>query len=115
MPLTPKQAREKPSAKPSARRAPVPQKHGGALVPGAGGGPQPGSGRPSNSFKDFLAELRAAPDTRAALKAAASDSACRNFGNAWKLIGEYDEEKPAKKQDIAAKVTVTLEYTEADE
>lgn len=30
----------------SSVRRPVPQPHGGALVPGAGGGPQPGAGRP---------------------------------------------------------------------
>ncbi len=37
---------EKPSVKPSGpAAAPVPQPHGGYLVPGAGGGPQPGSGR----------------------------------------------------------------------
>lgn len=34
------------SVKPS-----VPQPHGGALVPGAGGGPQPGSGRPPNELR----------------------------------------------------------------
>lgn len=40
----------KPSAEPSA--ALVPQKHGGALQPGAGGGPQPGSGRPPSKIRE---------------------------------------------------------------
>lgn len=32
----------------------MPQKHGGALIPGAGGGPQPGSGRPPSVLRDRL-------------------------------------------------------------
>ena len=39
----------KPSVKPS-----VPQPHGGALVPGAGGGPQPGAGRPPNELRSSM-------------------------------------------------------------
>ena len=35
----------------------VPQPHGGALLPGAGGGPQPGSGRPPNAFRKALRDL----------------------------------------------------------
>jgi hypothetical protein len=45
----------KPSGKPSGR-TPVPQPHGGALVPGAGGGPQPGSGRPPSAIRRTLRE-----------------------------------------------------------
>ncbi len=30
----------------------VPQKHGGALLPGAGGGPQPGAGRPPSKIRE---------------------------------------------------------------
>lgn len=36
----------------------IPQPHGGALVSGAGGGPQPGSGRPSNWWREKMRELR---------------------------------------------------------
>ena len=36
-------------------RRKVPQPHGGYLVPGAGGGPQPGSGRPPDAIR---AEMR---------------------------------------------------------
>ena len=32
----------------------VPQPHGGALLPGAGGGPQPGSGRPPSEIRKRL-------------------------------------------------------------
>ena len=41
---------DEPSEHPSGRRM-VPQPHGGALVPGAGGGPQPGSGRTPSALK----------------------------------------------------------------
>lgn len=36
------------------RRDPVPQPHGGALIPGAGGGPQPGAGRPRSAIRNDL-------------------------------------------------------------
>lgn len=55
-----KKSAQKPSAKSSAppaakvRRAGVPQKHGGMLIPGAGGGPQPGSGRPTSVLREKL-------------------------------------------------------------
>ena len=48
-------ANKKPSAKPSGL---IPQPHGGALLPGAGGGPQPGPGRPPSVLREaFRADL----------------------------------------------------------
>jgi len=47
--------KKKPSVK-SPDRKPVPHPHGGALVPGAGGGPQPGSGRPRSVIKAAVRE-----------------------------------------------------------
>jgi len=50
----------KPSAKSSGgkkAREMVPQPHGGALLPGAGGGPQPGSGRPRDEVRAKFREL----------------------------------------------------------
>lgn len=44
----------KPSGKASERQL-VPQPHGGALLPGAGGGPQPGGGRPRSEVKALAA------------------------------------------------------------
>lgn len=47
----------KPSAQPSGKKTErqlVPQPHGGALLPGAGGGPQPGSGRPPSELRERL-------------------------------------------------------------
>jgi hypothetical protein len=75
----------------------VPQPHGGALIPGAGGGPQPGSGRPKKAFKKFLAELREDPDAQDALAKAAKDPDKRAFSAAWGVITDYDESKPGKK------------------
>lgn len=57
-----KPAGKKPSAQPSGRkdkgkkprRAGVVQPHGGMLIPGAGGGPQPGSGRPRSAIRARL-------------------------------------------------------------
>lgn len=46
----------KSSAKPSGRTL-VPQPHGGALLPGAGGGPQPGAGRPPDAIRARLREI----------------------------------------------------------
>ena len=51
-------ANKKPSGKPSAL---IPQPHGGALLPGAGGGPQPGSGRPPSALREaFRGDLETA-------------------------------------------------------
>jgi hypothetical protein len=50
------------------RRAPVPQPHGGALVPGAGGGPQPGAGRPADEFKRMCRELASSKEVFAKVK-----------------------------------------------
>ena len=41
----------KPSVKPTVGKL-VRQPHGGALLPGAGGGPQPGSGRPPSAIRE---------------------------------------------------------------
>ena len=45
----PVKRKKKSSVKSSAL---VPQKHGGALLPGAGGGPQPGAGRPPSKIRE---------------------------------------------------------------
>jgi len=68
----------------------------------------PGSGRPPGSFKDFIAEIRASPEPRAALEVAASDPYCRNFGNAWKVLVDYDEDKPAEKKELSGKVEMVV-------
>jgi hypothetical protein len=56
MPVQSRTSRSRGAATPPTKpkRAPVPQPHGGALVPGAGGGAQPGSGRPPSVLRDEL-------------------------------------------------------------
>jgi hypothetical protein len=75
----------------------------------AGGVPgNPGGGRPPSAFKDFLAELRANPEALAALKKAASDPEMKSFGSAWKIVTDYDPDKPAEKKELSGKVEVTV-------
>lgn len=54
---------ESPKTGEKSRRTPIPQPHGGALVPGAGRGPQPGApnaGRPPAAVRALLRESFAA-------------------------------------------------------
>lgn len=76
--------------------------------PGNTGGKKGRSGRKPDAFKNFLAKLRQDPTALAALKAAASDSESRAFGSAWKLISEYDENKPAEKRQIVGPIEVRV-------
>lgn len=95
----------KKSAKPSPRS-------GYALPvgnhPGNTGGKKGRSGRKPNAFKDFLAKLRANPEALTAFETAAKDPTHRNFGAAWKLMADYDEEKPPEKRQIVGPVEVTV-------
>jgi hypothetical protein len=70
------------------------------------GGTNPGAGRPPGKFKDFLAELRRDPEFQDAVRQAAKDPNSRGFGNALKLLAEYDDEKPAEKRQIVGPVEV---------
>ena len=99
---SPKSSRQTPAKSPEL----VPQEHGGALL--AGGIPGNKGGRPPGKFKDFLAELRASPEFQAALKQAASDPNSRGFGNAVKLLAEYDDDKPAEKRQIVGPIEVRV-------
>lgn len=51
---SPKRKAPRTASTTKATAAPVPQPHGGALVPGAGGGAQPGAGRPPSVIRDGL-------------------------------------------------------------
>src|SRR3990167_2791446 len=81
-----------------------PEARGGYLMVG-GSGPQPGSGRPPLAFKKFLAELRRDPSAQQALETAARDPKSKNFQAAWRVLVEYDEDKPAKRIELAAPLT----------
>jgi hypothetical protein len=91
------------TAKPSPR-------NGNALPlgnhPGNTGGKKGRSGRKPNAFKNFLAQLRADPLARTAFETAARDATNRNFSSAWKLMADYDDEKPAEKHAIVGPVVV---------
>lgn len=85
--------------------------NGNVLIPGNpgnSGGKKGRSGRKPNAFKDFLAQLRADPLARVAFETAARDATHRNFGAAWKLMADYDEEKPAEKRQIVGPVEVRV-------
>lgn len=76
--------------------------------PGNTGGKKGRSGRKPNAFKNFLAELRADPLARVAFETAARDSGNRNFAAAWKLMADYDDEKPAEKRQIVGPIEVRV-------
>lgn len=103
------QPAEKPSAEPSLLPPnAVPQPHGGYLVPGAGGGPQPGSGRPPKAFKSFLAELRDDPRVHDALETAATDPKAKNFKAALDVLTEYDEARPKDRKELSGEIVVRV-------
>lgn len=78
----------KPSAK-SSGRTPVPQPHGGALVPGAGGGRQPRSGRPPSAVK----------------------AACReSLGDCIEILGKIADDKTARASDRIRAIDVMAKY-----
>lgn len=89
----------------------MPQPHGGALVPGAGGGPQPGSGRPPGPFKALLRRIRESPELAASIEAAVADHESRAFPAALKLLSDYDDEKPAEKRQIVGPIEVRVRVT----
>lgn len=75
----------------------------------AGGTPgNKGGGRPPNIFRDALRKIRENPSALQALTDAATDPKSRNFGHAWKTVTDYDEEKPAQKQEIVGPIEVRV-------
>lgn len=83
------------------RRDPVPQPHGGALVPGAGGGPQPGSGRPKSVVK---AALRLSFEQRIPVLEQIADDAeeqAKDRIRAVDTLGKYSELGEPDEKDIS--------------
>src|ERR1700737_162464 len=85
----------------------IPQPHGGALNSGGTPG-NAGGGRPKNAFKNFLSDLRADPAGLAAFETVARDPKLKNWGAAWKLMADYDDDKPAEKHAIVGPVEVRV-------
>jgi predicted RNA-binding protein YlqC (UPF0109 family) len=73
--------------------------------PGNTGGRKGRSGRPPNAFRAVLAAIRDDPSIQDALKQAAGDATSRNFGAAWRVLVDYDDEKPAKRLELASPLT----------
>lgn len=76
--------------------------------PGNSGGKPGRSGRLPSPFKAFLAKLRADPGFHAAIETAAKDPSSRGYSAALKLVSEYDEDKPAEKQQIVGPIEVSV-------
>lgn len=82
----------KPSGKPSA--APVPQPHGGFLIPGAGGGPQPGSGRKPDWLKAWCDDLLASEESKTQVEAILKDRKHPAFSTMWGKVADRAHGKP---------------------
>lgn len=68
----------------------------------------PNAGRPPKLFKEFLEAVRSNPDAQDALLKAAKDPDSKNFGNAWKVLTDYDDAKPAAKKAMTGTFDVTV-------
>jgi hypothetical protein len=95
----------KSSAKSSGRkkREPIPQPHGGAIIPGAGGGPQPGAGRPTDEFKAMCRELVTRDATWKAVQAILKDPEHSHYMSALKWASEHGYGKPTETVEVTGK------------
>jgi hypothetical protein len=80
----------------------------GAVCPTGGKLGNKGGGRRPEKLVHFLAELRQAPDFHDALQKAAFDPDCRGFASVLRLLGEYDDSKPAEKKQVEGSVAVRV-------
>ena len=79
-----------------------------------GRGPKPGApnaGPPTKTFRHFIANLRNSAKAQKALRDAAEDPNSRNFGTAWKVLSDYDDEKPAEKRELSGAIQVSVKLT----
>ncbi len=80
-----------------------------------GKGPKPGAknaGRRPKSLTLHLKDLRRSAEAQQALARAAADETCRGFGTAWKVLADYDEEKPAERKELKGDVKVSVVFGE---
>jgi hypothetical protein len=87
----------------------MPQPHGGFLVAGAGGGPQPGSGRTPDEFKKLCQELACAG-------AKVAPSVLKNpkhpaYLGALKWATEHGYGKPKETHDVKLSGSVQVAFT----
>ena len=90
----PKKSRKPVAKRISPTETPMrPGKHGGKLRTGNPGN-KGGTGRPPNELRNWLADLRKKPSVQDALERAASDEYSRGFAAAWKILTDYDPDRP---------------------
>lgn len=106
-----KAPRRKSSAK-SSERVGVPQKHGGVLIPGAGGGRQPGAGRPPNEFKALCQRLASRDATVKRVASILRDATHPQFMPALKWATENGYGKPDQNLALQGKLDVTVRYAD---
>lgn len=84
---------------PHHKREPVPQPHGGALIPGQGRGPAkgaPNAGRPPNWLKEFCDDLLADRAAKSQVRAILKDKNHPAFATMWKAMADRAAGKPVQ-------------------
>lgn len=92
-------AKKAEKSRPKSRHKPVPQPHGGALVPGAGRGPAkgaPNAGRPPNWLKEFCDDLLADKKAKAQVSAIIKDKNHPAYATMWKALADRAAGKPVQ-------------------
>ncbi len=71
----------------------------------------PNAGRRPKSLVLHLKGLRGSAKVQKALAKAASDPESKGFATAWRVLSEYDDEKPAEKHTIVGPVVVSVKFS----
>ena len=87
----------------------VPQPNGGALLTGGVPGNK-GGGRPPKKFAAFMRGLRESGDVQQAIERAARDESSRGFQPVLRAMTDYDDEKPAEKQQLVGPIEVSVRF-----
>lgn len=69
-----------------------------------------GTGRPPKKFSTFMRELRESSDVQAAIEAAAKNPASRGFPPTLRAMTDYDDERPAEKQQIIGPIEIRVKF-----
>lgn len=76
------------------------------------GGKKGRSGRRPKSFTAFMRSLREHPDVQQAILDAARDPMSKGFAAVLRQMAEYDDEKPAERQEIVGPVEVRVRFVD---
>lgn len=88
--------------------------YGGESGNPKGRGPKrgaPNAGPRTKALKHFLANLRNSAAAQQALQKAAEDPTSPNFRTAWKVLADYDDDKPAEKRELSGAIQVSVKLT----